>query len=271
MSKKEKSSEDSTKKMGFDSTTKLASLFGWTRTLGFSSHHVFGGFAAAVAVFFLAATFISCSENPGKRDLKRLNAANDRTGDSLSEDELIDYEANPLLLGDQTSVSWLRAEQFSRSIAASLDMAEESLCLELDQFQCLSQVFLGILGGNNPETSGIYNSVSEPTLLTSVGVERFARKACQNRVEKDQNVATKFFPVDLSEKSLSEEDAKKVVEFLFEKVLSRPASLQEVELFASLAEEKATSANGSSSAVSSEDFAAAVCIGLISSTEFLFY
>lgn len=160
--------------------------------------------ALAAAVALVAA----CSSNP--------NPAGDG-GTDPDPDVAVDAGPGPAVQvtpSTRNDLLWKRYRAFEQGLGEALNLAPNQICEELGRYDCIEQVHLVALGGNDPFLQGMHEPLPSPTATTPVAVERLILSACDNAVDVDAtrgvplvfldlNLATDAPPLDLSDQAQS--------------------------------------------------------------------
>ena len=167
---------------------------------------------------------------------------------------------------------WKRYRAVKNDLMRGLSLTADELCRELGQFDCVDQVYLTALGGNEPFEKMLYRPSDSPTATTPVAIERVVWSACIARLSKDMAGGAKIFgALDLGSVSLDPNDeatqkaADSTTTKLYRALLARdptPVELGVVRLLL----------NGDGGRdVSGRDFALSACFAIGSSAETLFF
>lgn len=98
---------------------------------------------------------------------------------------------------------WKRHKQIARDLARAMQLPLAQVCKEVGTYSCADQVFLTVLGGNDPINKSQYRPAAAPTILTPIALERFVLSACSQRVELDSGGEPAVFNfIDLRKSSL---------------------------------------------------------------------
>ena len=104
----------------------------------------------------------------------------------------------------------------------ALELAPKELCQELGEINCVNQVFLSLLGGNDPIEQGMVDRPNRPSLLTPIAVERIVVSGCSKRLALDRKSTPKVFKhLGLAGGSA---DIEKQISLLFQRLHSRSPS-----------------------------------------------
>jgi hypothetical protein len=171
----------------------------------------------------------------------------------------------------KNDVQWKRHAAFEQDLATALELDPSNLCRELGQANCIRQVHLIPLGGNDPFDTGILQPTAEPLATTPAVVDRVLLSACGQRVALDRAApageGVVFQALDLNAPAPAPADSSTAatIRELYRRFLARDPSSDEVALVAELT----TRASGERLAAA--DFAKLACFAIGGSTEFLFY
>jgi hypothetical protein len=171
----------------------------------------------------------------------------------------------------KNDVQWKRYAAIEQDLATALELDPSDLCRELGQANCIRQVHLVPLGGNDPFDTGILQPTAEPLATTPAVVDRVLLSACGRRVALDRAApggqAVVFSALDLNALAPAPADSPTTATIteLYRRLLARDPSSEEIGLVAELT----TQASGERLAAA--DFATLACFTIGGSTEFLFY
>ncbi|MFM2418990.1 MAG: hypothetical protein RL385_3713 [Pseudomonadota bacterium] len=174
----------------------------------------------------------------------------------------------PYKLSSRSLVQWKRHAAFEADLMAALALTREQLCVEVGGKNCIRDVHLVPLGGNEPYESGLMKPSPEPLATTSSAVDRILLSACSTRARMDS--ATKpevFAALDFRAALPARNDPAiaATIRDLYRRFLARDPAPSEAELVSALAD-----AEGGES-LSTQDFATLACFTIASTTEFLFF
>ncbi|MEM9452536.1 MAG: hypothetical protein AAGF11_00045 [Myxococcota bacterium] len=164
------------------------------------------------------------------------------------------------------SLRWKRADVLVNDLAGSLELEQATICTELGTTPC-REVHGISLGASEPFLNTLYEPLPRPMVTTALAIDRVMLSACRRGVERDQRVASDervvFTHIELGAASLDPADAgvKAQVHELYQRLLGRDATDDEVAMVAELATDD----------VSAETFATLACFSIATTTEFLFY
>lgn len=164
-------------------------------------------------------------------------------------------------------VQWKRAAALEADLMRALELSRDELCHELGDKNCIRDVHLVPLGGNEPYVAGLMKPSSEPLATTSSVVDRVLLSACSARARLDAEGQAKVFGGLNFDKPLPASNAapiKDTIRDLYRRLLARDPDPSEIAQVASLAE-------SDDEKLSPRDFAALACFTIGSTTEFLFF
>lgn len=173
----------------------------------------------------------------------------------------------PYRTSSRNLVQWKRAAALEADLMQALDLSREELCRELGDKNCIRDVHLVPLGGNEPYVAGLMKPSSEPLATTSSVVDRVLLSACSTRARLDAEGKPKVFSALAFDQPLPAANAPAIADTirgLYRRLLARDPEPSELALVASLADVEDTP-------VSARDFAALACFTIGSTTEFLFF
>lgn len=188
------------------------------------------------------------------------------TTSGCSGDAATDEPAVPEASG-RNHLVWKRHHAVERDFARALELPVEELCTELGAFNCIRDVHLAALGGNDPFGQGLYEPLESPLVTTPLAFDRIALAACGARVERDRLSAVVFTQLDLAgEAPRADSDAfMATITTLYQRLLGRDAEPTEVEHIAELLVDDA------GAPVSAAAFAHMACFTVATTTEFLYF
>jgi len=163
---------------------------------------------------------------------------------------------------------WKRTRTLENDLTGALALTESTLCNEMDLFHCTRHVHLVALGGNEPFRKALYTPLADPSVTTSVAVDRLVLAACSNAVERDRTgPALVFTALDLDAASVDAESAEvtTTITELYRRLHARNPTVGEIT------EVKTLAVDDSGASVSAEDFAKLSCFAIGTTTEFVFY
>jgi hypothetical protein len=111
-----------------------------------------------------------------------------------------DPETADIAPSTKNDLLWRRYRAFEQGLGTALNLAPGELCTELGRYDCIDQVHLVALGGNDPINAGMHEPMKAPTATTPVAVERLTLSACDAAVTADASrpVPLIFLDLDLS-------------------------------------------------------------------------
>ena len=184
-----------------------------------------------------------------------------RVQSNSSNTEVKETPSLPGAVTTGASVNSLRltTEALKRSLSSAFEIPERELCHEANGKDCFDDVHIMALGGNLPEKTGRFEALGEPSILSSISLERVAIITCHNMVAREISLGAKkkvFQGVDLGAKIYSTIELQTA---LSKSLLGRTLSSKESDV---LSELKGT--------LVASEYAEIVCITMVSSTSFLF-
>jgi hypothetical protein len=166
-------------------------------------------------------------------------------------------------------VLWKRHAALEADLMRALELKPEQLCKELGERDCIRDIHVIALGGNDPFRSGINKPPSRPLSTTSVVVDRVLLSACSARARADKAAkpARVFTELDLGGPAPAPKapavDA--TITTLFRRLLARDPEPSESAVLKTLLDPDAPDRPQSA-----EEFATLACFVIGSSLEFLF-
>jgi hypothetical protein len=122
--------------------------------------------------------------------------------DPEPDEEIVEPEpaAPEVSPSTKNDLLWRRYRAFEQGLGTALNLAPGELCTELGRYDCIDQVHLVALGGNDPINAGMHEPMKSPTATTPVAVERLTLSACDAAVTADaaRPVPLIFLDLDLS-------------------------------------------------------------------------
>jgi hypothetical protein len=177
-------------------------------------------------------------------------------------------EPPPFRTSRRALVQWKRHAAFEADLMGALQLTRDQLCVEVGGKNCIRDVHLVPMGGNEPYESGLMKPSAEPLATTSSVVDRVLLSACSTRARLDAEGKPEVFTaLDLKAPlpPASDPQITNTIRDLYRRFLARDPAPRELELVAELAE------NAGDAPLSSRDFAALSCFTIGSTTEFLFF
>ncbi|WP_217909958.1 hypothetical protein [Pseudenhygromyxa sp. WMMC2535] len=186
------------------------------------------------------------------------------TGDDTSGDD--ESDAPQVAASTRNHLVWKRYHAVEQDLSRALELSTDELCTELGEYNCVQEVHLAGLGGNNPFVQALYEPLSDPLVTTSLALDRIAMSACKARVERDRSAPVVFTKLDLEgdAPAADSEAFTESVDALYRRLLSRDPVAAEYEVLAQLLVDDA------GEAVSAASFAHEACFVVATTTEFLF-
>nr|WP_225937425.1 hypothetical protein [Myxococcus sp. RHSTA-1-4] len=165
-------------------------------------------------------------------------------------------------------------ERLTLDFAAALSLPPDQVCNELGQYPCTTFVHNVTLGGVDPYGNGLYEPLPATGVTTPIAVDRVALAACARRVGLDAaapSSAVIFRGITLDGQGrLASRDGQPVrdaITALYQRGLLRDATETEVGAWVRLSVD--VEAAGSPSP--GRDWMTAVCFGILSSAESVFF
>ena len=178
-------------------------------------------------------------------------------------------EPPPYRISGRGLVQWKRYAAFEADLMGALELSREELCVEMGDKNCIREVHLVSLGGNEPYVSGLMKPSREPLGTTPPVVDRVLLSACSTRARLDAEAEQPLVFSDLDFAgplpSASDPAASATIRTLYRRLLARDPQPREIELVSQLLD------SAESDALSVRDFAALACFTIGSSIEFLFF
>lgn len=165
-------------------------------------------------------------------------------------------------------VLWKRHAALRTDLARALALPKDALCKELDTFDCVKDVFLTPLGGNEPFVRTQYEREALPTAVTPVALERVVWAGCQNRAAHEKaGAATVVFAGLAGQDTLVSPRDKDALAAVASGLIGRGFARD------ALPSERAAAASivDTAPSLSRHEAAVAVCAAVLSSAETLFY
>lgn len=174
--------------------------------------------------------------------------------------------APPYKASQGDAVLWKRHAAFEADLMRALELGRDDLCKELGERNCIRDIHVIALGGNDPFRSGINVPPSQPLSTTSIVVDRVLLSACSARARADKAGAPKVFrDLDLrgAAPAADAPAVEATIATLFQRFLARDPKPSETKVVKTLLE-------GDDAPASAEEFATLACFTVGSSLEFLF-
>jgi hypothetical protein len=174
--------------------------------------------------------------------------------------------APPYKASHGAALLWKRHAAFEADLMRALALGRDEVCKELGERNCIRDIHVIALGGNDPFRSGINVPPTQPLSTTSVVVDRVLLSACSARARADKTGSPKVFR-DLDLRGAAPAPDAPAVEAtigtLFQRFLARDPKPSETEVVKTLLA-------GDDAPASAEEFATLACFAIGSSLEFLF-
>ena len=225
---------------------------------------------SSIKVFLVCSLLAACGGGQDKAD----QAESDKPQRDSSSTPAGDGEKAPATTtstyktSSRNLVQWKRAAVIEADLSHALELAPDELCKELSDKNCIRDVHLVPLGGNEPYVSGLMKPSVEPLATTPTVIDRVVLSACNTRAQRDATGDARVFTKLALDKKLPAADdsaIKDTVVELYKRFLAREPSSEELQLVSSLAEPEGDQE------LSAPEFAALACFTIGSSTEFLFF
>jgi hypothetical protein len=161
---------------------------------------------------------------------------------------------------------WKRHAAFEADLMRALELGSDDVCKELGERNCIRDIHVIALGGNDPFRSGINVPPRQPLSTTSVVVDRVLLSACAARAHADKAGPAKVFTeIDLkaATPAASAPAVEATIATLFRRLLARDPKPNESAVIKTLLD-------GDDAPASAEEFATLACFAVGSSLEFLF-
>jgi hypothetical protein len=161
---------------------------------------------------------------------------------------------------------WKRHAAFEADLMRALELGRDEVCKELGARDCIRDIHVIALGGNDPFRSGINVPPSQPLSTTSIVVDRVLLSACSARARADKAGSPKVFRDLILTGAAPASDSpavKATIDTLFQRFLARDPKPSEVAVVKRLLD-------GDDAPASAEEFATLACFAIGSSLEFLF-
>lgn len=156
---------------------------------------------------------------------------------------------------------WKRYRALERSLMAALQLSKAQLCKESSSLNCVDDVHLFALGGNEPFNKAQYNRLQAPSVTTGVAVDRLVLASCSARLKLDQGGAPKVFTkMPLTSASPAAAAIKAQATELYQRLLLRNPSPEELAVVERFAQ----------AGMTGEKTAKSLCFAIASHAEFLF-
>jgi hypothetical protein len=174
----------------------------------------------------------------------------------------------PYATSQASAVLWKRHGAFETDLMRALELSRDELCKELGERNCIRDIHVIALGGNDPFRSGINVPPSAPLSTTSIVVDRVLLSACSARARADKAKSAKVFTaLDLKGPAPAPEApaVEATIVALFHRLLARDPRVNETAVVKRLLER-----DGPDAIQSAEEFATLACFVIGSSVEFFF-
>lgn len=164
------------------------------------------------------------------------------------------------------AVLWKRHAALEADLMRALELGRDDVCKELGERNCIRDIHVIALGGNDPFRSGINVPSRQPLSTTSIVVDRVLLSACSARARADKAGPAKVFKELDLRGAAPAPDVPAVgatISTLFRRFLARDPKPSETEVVKTLLD-------GDDAPASAEEFATLACFAIGSSLEFLF-
>lgn len=170
----------------------------------------------------------------------------------------------------RSNLQWKRADILEADLRRALELSKEELCQEFDLQDCVSDVHLVALGGNDPFDQGLWVPAQEPLGTTSIAIDRVVLKACDRRVDLDEMARPGDRVLSLADyagpaPAPSSGDVRSLVTQLYRRLLGRDPVAPELDILAQLARDT------DGEPVSGATFARSACYAIGTTAEFVFF
>jgi hypothetical protein len=166
-------------------------------------------------------------------------------------------------------VLWKRHAAIEADLVRALELKPDELCKELGERDCIRDIHVIALGGDDPFRSGINRPPARPLSTTSVVVDRVLLSACSARARADKAAkpARVFTELDLAGPAPSAESpaVDATITTLYRRLLARDPRPDELAVVKTL-----LAGDEAERPQSGEEFATLACFAIGSSLEFLF-
>jgi len=183
-----------------------------------------------------------------------------------------DGEENPIpepayQTSARAGVEWKRVKAVEQDLMAALALNRNEVCKELDRFSCADLVHTVALGGNEPFFKAMYRPLAEPSVTTSIAIDRMVLAACSNAAERDRDgPAQVFIALDLNATTIADGPSiDETITTLFKRFHARLPTSGEIT------EVKTLLVDDGGASVSALDFAKLSCFAVGTMAEFVFY
>lgn len=200
-------------------------------------------------------------------------------GPNIIEDAGVSEKPDSTIPPDQFAISsraqvrFMRVYRIQQNLARALDLSPDSVCLEANGDSCFKLHEIG-LGGVAPYSLAVYEPSENTGVSTPIIVDRIILSACRNRIDLDfasSSGALIFGGLELDDngglKSAESPSSKESIRVLYQRLLSRDASDEEIEQLVTFYAE----VDAESSKTKARDWALLSCYMVGTSLEWLFY
>jgi hypothetical protein len=157
-------------------------------------------------------------------------------------------------------------QRYAAELAEALSLEPNEVCNELSAYDCVNDVHNISLAGVEPYRLVVYKPVPDRSVASVNAIDRIALSACEARVQKDfADPASATVFAEMTAATVTAAGAREVGKRLFEQLLHREASAQELDALASFQGEL------TSSGQNAQRLSTLSCFTIASSEEALFY
>jgi hypothetical protein len=161
-----------------------------------------------------------------------------------------------------------RADALFNDLKSSLELPGNVVCVELNQFDCIKDLYLFSLGGNEPFIYQQYSRLESFNVFSVANFERVILSSCSNSVEIDYNLSSqkiyKYFGYSDLVSTISDNSAKQLMKELYNRLYRRDYTIEEESILLEMKNSvEMQSQRG-------EAFAKTMCMAIGSSMEYIF-
>lgn len=161
--------------------------------------------------------------------------------------------------------------RFVRDLAAALELPRNEVCKELGLYDCYEVAHRITLGGVEPYRRGIRDPLPVAPVTAPIAVDRVALSACSTRVDRDfDSPADASMFGELAELGATEETLERSARTIYDRVLRRDATSDEVDSLVAFYDEAVDAVEGTDDEPARE-WAIASCFAVATTLEGLFY
>lgn len=159
------------------------------------------------------------------------------------------------------NLMWKRYRSLEQTLMSGLALNKGQLCKEAGKLNCVDEVHLFALGGNEPFNKAQYNRLEAPSVTTGVAIERLVLASCSERVRRDKGASPRVFTkMKLTNEAPVAAEVQAQATVLYQRLLLRNPTPDELAIVQGFA----------SRGGSSETVAKSLCFAIASHAEFLF-